>query len=125
MKEQEILDTIDMKGMGQRIRAQREAIHMTRAELADKLTVSSKFVSDIEGGKGVSIKTLYKLSQILHLTTDYILAGDKKDVAKGVDPEAERIKENILGPLSTCNKAQLKCMEQIARFYVEAIVGTE
>lgn len=125
MKTQENLETIDMKGMGRRIRTQREAMHLTRAELAGRLDVSSKFVGDIEcGEKGVSIQTLYKLSQILNLTADYILAGDKK-ARKHVDPEVERLKENILGPLSTCSTAQLKCMEQIARFYVEGIVSEE
>ncbi|MCQ4638320.1 helix-turn-helix domain-containing protein [Anaerovorax odorimutans] len=125
MKKKTNLKEIDLKKMGRRIRTQREAIHMTRSRLAAKLGVSSKFVADIEyGDKGVSIQTLYRLSQILNLSADYILAGDKA-VSGNEDPETERIKENIMGPLSACSVEQLKCMEQIARYYVEGIVGKE
>jgi transcriptional regulator with XRE-family HTH domain len=123
MKKAAELKEIDLKGMGRRIRTQREAVHMTRVEVATKLGVSTKFVADIEyGDKGVSIQTLYRLTQILNLSADYILRGDSK-AGDDRDPEVERIKENILGPLSTCTPDQLRCMEQIARYYVEGIVG--
>lgn len=116
------LKEIDLKKMGRRIRGQREAVHMTRAELAARLGVSGKFVADIEyGDKGVSIQTLYRLTQILNLSADYILGGDEAVTCES-DPEIERLKENIMGPLSVCSAAQLKCMEQIARYYVEGIV---
>ena len=84
-----------------------------------------KFVADIEyGDKGMSIQTLYRLTQILNLSADFILAGDRA-VGDAVNPEIERVKENIMGPLSACSLEQLKCMEQIARYYVEGIVGAE
>lgn len=125
MKKVSNLKEIDLKMMGRRIRTQREAIHMTRNQLAAKLGVSSKFIADIEyGDKGVSIQTLYRMTQILNLSADYILAGDQA-VSDAADPEVERIKENIMGPLSACSVEQLKCMEQIARYYVEGIVGKE
>lgn len=119
------LKEIDMKMMGRRIRTQREAIHMTRNQLAAKLGVSGKFIADIEyGDKGMSIQTLYRMTQILNLSADYILAGEHAISGSG-DPEIERVKENIMGPLSACSLEQLKCMEQIARYYVEGIVGGE
>ena len=55
---------------------------------------------------------------------DYILAGEHA-ISDSGDPEIERVKENIMGPLSACSLEQLKCMEQIARYYVEGIVGGE
>ena len=121
----EDLKELNLKQMGKRIRAQREGMHMSRSDLAFELGVSSKFIADIEyGDKGVSIQNLYRLSQILGLSADYILGGEP--AAKGgSSPEAERIKENIMGPLSACSVEQLKCMEQIARYYVEAIVVKE
>ncbi len=125
MNEKGELKEIDMKKMGKRIRTQREALHMTRAQLAARLGVSGKFVADIEyGDKGMSIQTLYRLTQILNLSADFILAGDRA-VGDAVNPEIERVKENIMGPLSACSLEQLKCMEQIARYYVEGIVGAE
>lgn len=124
-KKKSAIPPIDLKEMGKRVREQREASHLTRGELADKIGVTAKFVADIEyGGKGVSIQNLYRLSKALNVSADYILEGDR-DIPGGRNPEAERIKENILAPLSTCNNEQLKCMEQIARYYVEAIVGKE
>lgn len=119
------LKEISLKHMGRRIRAQREAIHMTRFELASNLGVSSKFVADIEyGDKGMSIQTLYRLTQVLNISADYILGGDSA-VGDPEDSEMERIKENIMGPLSACSVDQLKCMEQISRYFVEGIVGKE
>ena len=110
------LKEIDMKMMGRRIRTQREAIHMTRNQLAAKLGVSGKFIADIEYGD--------RMTQILNLSADYILAGEHA-ISDSGDPEIERVKENIMGPLSACSLEQLKCMEQIARYYVEGIVGGE
>ena len=67
----------DLKAMGMRLRKQRELLGYTRDELAEKLDVSSKFCSDIELGiKGMSLNTLSKISEILCLSTDYILFGE-------------------------------------------------
>ena len=106
--------------MGRRIRKQREFLNLTREELAGQLEVSSKFIADIVyGEKGVSIKKLYLLTQVLDVSADYILAGEENVLVEGT--EKRRIKENILEPLKQCNVQQLRCLEQIVRFYVEAL----
>lgn len=106
--------------MGRRIRKQREFLKLTREELAGQLDVSSKFIADIEyGEKGVSIKKLYLLTQVLDVSADYILAGETNILAESV--EKTRLKENILEPLKHCNVQQLRCLEQIVKFYVEAL----
>ncbi len=125
MEEKIGLREINLKKMGRRVRSQREAIHMTRSQLAARLGVSSKFIADIEyGDKGLSIQNLYKMAQVLHLSADYILAGDRA-VSDATDPEVERLRENIMGSLSVCSTFQLKCVEQITRYYVEGIVGDD
>lgn len=114
------LKHLDYIEMGQRIRKQREFLNLTREELAGQLEVSSKFIADIEyGEKGVSIKKLYLLTQVLDVSADYILAGEENVLVEGT--EKRRIKENILEPLKQCNVQQLRCLEQIVRFYVEAL----
>ncbi len=114
------LKHLDYIKMGQRIRKQREFLNLTREELAGQLDVSSKFIADIEyGEKGISIKKLYLLTQVLDVSADYILAGEENVLAEGT--EKRRIKENILEPLKQCNVQQLRCLEQIVRFYVEAL----
>lgn len=71
------MKTINYHEMGSRIRKQRESLGYTREQLAEKLDVSAKFCSDIElGVKGVSIQTLAKLTELLHLSADYILFGE-------------------------------------------------
>ena len=115
---------LDKKAMGLRIRLRREAIKMTREELAKLLSVSSKFVADIEyGNKGVSLKTLYKLRQILGVSADYLMAGE--DIFASDEDKRRMLSENIMGSLSVCSVQQLGCMEQIARLYVEGIVNKE
>ena len=107
--------------IGRRIRTQREAIHMTRDNLAEALGVTPKFVADIEyGDKGMSLQTLYKLMQVLNMSADFILQGDTN--FSGEEGQTIRqIKENIMAPLSVCKEEELRCMEQITKYYVEAL----
>ncbi len=118
------LKELDKRRMGARIRSRRESLKMTREELGRSLSVTPKFIADIEyGEKGVSLKTLYRLKQILGVSADYIIDGGVSDL-----PGEERkriLSENIIGSLSVCSVEQLGCMEQIARLYVEGIVNKE
>lgn len=67
------INTIEI---GMRIRAQREKLHMTRADFSEMIDVTPKFCSDIEtGAKGMSINTLVKISKFLDVSTDYLLFG--------------------------------------------------
>ena len=71
------MKAINYHEMGNRIRKQRELLGYTREQLAEKLDVSTKFCSDIElGVKGISIQTLAKLTDLLNLSSDYILFGE-------------------------------------------------
>ena len=67
---------MDWVAIGSRIRKQREQFGFTREAFAEKLDVTPKFCADIElGNKGMSVQTLCKISDILKLSTDYILFG--------------------------------------------------
>lgn len=112
---------LDLKEVGKRIRRQREHLHLTREGLAEKLGVSSKFCADIEYGmKGMSIHTLYKLSIVLNLSLDYILKGyDEK--GKNQDEESKMLRENIMIPLNSCSKSQLRRVEQMLRIFIAAV----
>ena len=115
---------LNKKEMGARIRARREALNMSRSELGKLLSVMGKFIADIEyGDKGVSLKNLYRLKQVLGVSADYILEGDETYIS--ADEKKKRLSENIMGSLSVCSVQQLNCMEQIARLYVEGIVNKE
>ncbi len=67
---------MDWGSIGMRIRKQREQFGYTREQFAEMLNVTPKFCADIElGNKGMSVQTLCKISDILKLSTDYILFG--------------------------------------------------
>lgn len=66
--------------IGSRIRKYREAMFLTQEAFAEKLDVSVKFVRDIEtGAKGMSLKTLNRISDCLLISTDNILYGSADD----------------------------------------------
>lgn len=71
-----LMSVYHKKEVGQRIRSLREEKGWTRSNLAEQLDISDRYSSSIElGQKGLSIKTLSRVSEILDATTDYILTG--------------------------------------------------
>jgi len=116
----EKLRQLDQTEMGKRVRSRREAIGMSRENLAEKLDVSAQFIADIEyGNKGISIKKLYLLCQILNVTADYILAGGILPEER--DGETSRACEEIMAILYQCDAGQLKSLGKIAQIYVNEV----
>lgn len=63
--------------IGQRVRAARLDANLTREMLAERLNVSTLFISYIEcGQKGMSLETLQRLCRTLNVSSDYILLGE-------------------------------------------------
>lgn len=111
---------LDLKEMGRRIRSKREYLELSRENLAEALEVSPQFIADIEyGNKGVSIKRLYMLSQILQVSADYILAGEREH--EGEDEELGRAREKVMGILCDCDARQLEGIEKIAYIYADGV----
>lgn len=103
---------MDLAAIGKRIRAQREHLGMTREEFAERLDVTPKFCSDIELGlKGMSVTTLCNISDVLLLSTDYILFGTKTNSA-----------ENAVSVLlRKCPPSKLDHLESIVKAYISAV----
>ena len=60
--------------LGQRVKELREALNLSRKDLAELLDISDYFLVEIElGRRGVSNVTLCKLADALCTTTDYLL----------------------------------------------------
>ena len=67
---------VDLVEIGKRIQMRRKQQGMTQEQLADKMDVSIQMVSNLErGNKSIRIENLIKLSEILNISTDYILTG--------------------------------------------------
>ena len=110
--------SLDQKEMGKRIRERRESLGLSREDLAELLGVSPQFIADIEyGNKGLSIKRLYLCSQVLNVSSDYILAGSFFSVEE--ESKATRFKEEIMGIIQNCDARQLKGIREIAEIYVD------
>lgn len=62
--------------IGMRIKEQRNNIGLTQQDIYEKIDISQNHYSRIENGHaGMSIEILMQLSEILNITTDYILTG--------------------------------------------------
>ena len=103
---------MDWTAVGLRIRKQREFMNYTREQFAEFLQVTPKFCSDIElGAKGMSIATLCKIAQILHISTDFILFGttEKSDTSA-----VEHL-------LQQCSQEELMYAEQMLKTLLSAM----
>ena len=70
------MSTADLSMIGHRIQARRKQCGYTQEQLADLMDVSIQMVSNLErGNKAIRIDNLIKLSEILSISTDYILTG--------------------------------------------------
>lgn len=66
----------DLGGIGKRIQNRRKQLGYTQEQLAEMMNVSIQMVSNLErGNKAIRIDNLINLSQILDVSTDYILTG--------------------------------------------------
>ena len=102
----------DFIAIGERIRRHRESLGFTREYMSGRLSVSVNFIRDIEiGAKGMSIRTLVKLSKILKLSVDYILLGDI----------VNRETEPLIRMLNSCRPDKRKYAEDILRSFLLAI----
>ena len=110
------MQQVDLKDIGKRIQTQRELLGYTRERMAEALDITAKFCADIElGHKGMSIQTLYSISQYLGITTDYILTGkdDNADIEEKIKP--------LTKLMATCKPEKLKYAEAIMRDFLSSL----
>lgn len=107
------MNELDTVKIGNRIRKNRESMLLTQEKLAEMLGVSVKFIGDIESGaKGMSLKTLNKLSNCLLVSTDYILYGEDKHEEFG----------EILRLLKKCPDNKLPYAIDILKVYIRSFI---
>lgn len=62
--------------LGQRIKQRREALRLTQEQLANKLGLTSQYISIIEQDKrSPSLSALAKLAEELGVTVDFLVSG--------------------------------------------------
>lgn len=77
---------IDYKNIGMRIGLRRRELRITQKEIAEKIGVTDKYISNIETGKrNVNLEMLSKFCEILRATPDYFLLGTiRKDIESNI-----------------------------------------
>ena len=72
--------TYDRLAVGERLRERRTALHLSRAEVAEKIDRAEKYYADIERGScGMSLETIIALSDALSVSIDSIIYGKSFD----------------------------------------------
>ncbi len=92
---------MDQEKIGKFIANCRREKNFTQQELAEKLGVSDRSVSNWENGKNMPDLSLFKpLCEILEITINELLSGEK--ISK--DNEKEKFEENIVNTINYTNK---------------------
>lgn len=83
---------MDMKAVGERIRAAREAKKMTQQELAELVDLSPTHVSVIERGvKSPRLETFVLIANALDISADALLIDVVNDASQGVASELSEL----------------------------------
>ena len=100
--------SIDYKSIGMRIKAARISLDMTQERLAEKVNLSPSHLSNIETGTTkVSLSTIVKLANALHVSVDSLLA-DSVVQSKAV------FEQDIQTILSDCDDYEIRVIADIA-----------
>lgn len=71
---------MDKKEIGSRIKMCRKSKKLTQEALAEQINVSPHYIYEIErGSKTMSLSILVQLSQVLNMSTDYLLFGQQQN----------------------------------------------
>ena len=73
---EENIKHVNNQAIGERIRDEREKLRLTREEFAEMLELSPLYIGQLERGeRQMSLNTLVKVSDYLHIPTDYLIYG--------------------------------------------------
>ncbi|MBQ3016213.1 MAG: helix-turn-helix transcriptional regulator [Clostridia bacterium] len=96
--------------IGARINARRKELSLTQEQLAEKMEVSIQMISNLElGKKAIRPENLVKICEILNVSADYILRGNRADweilgfIKKysALSPDNQRLIEELTEKLLT------------------------
>lgn len=106
----------DKKKVGQRIRKQREALEISREQLAERIGRVPRFCADIERGKaGMSIETMFSICNLLKLSPNELLL-DQEESATPYDET-----RLIMAALNQCTEKQRKDALALLKLFLTAI----
>ena len=99
--------------IGERVKRAREHAGLPQEQLAERIDVSSQYISDLERGVvGISISTLKRLCLTMGISSDRIL----------FDSEADSSLNAVMEKCRSLSSEQTMLLSEIISCYVEAIV---
>ena len=100
--------------IGDNIRHAREAAGLTQERFSEMVSLATKNVSDIERGVvGISVGTLLRICQTLHVTPDEILTDSENEVAPSLDDLMER--------LNSCSSKDRETALKLLKVYLQSL----
>ena len=96
--------------IGKRIRLTREHAGLTQELLAEKIDVTTQYISDLERGVvGASVPTIIKICQVLNVSSDYILLDRNGPITHGtISDHLNKLSDNHLEIINDLIKLFLK-----------------
>lgn len=100
----------DLVAIGQRLRQQRNKLHLTREQFAELADIGAGYYGQIEVGTSqMSIDTLIKVSKTSRLSMEYILFGEEEESADLSSIEAM---------LAHCSPRELRLAEKVLQLFL-------
>lgn len=94
---------LDYQVIAKRIRAARKAAHLTQAELAEKINISTNAVAKLETNlMNVSLQTLINIANELEIDMNFLLSGN--DNTNSNDENIDMFLENLIATLPMRDK---------------------
>lgn len=87
---------MELSNLGRRIKSERQKRGITQQQLAERIDISTNFMSLIENGRNMSVDTLINIANVFGVSVDYLLS-DTVNVTK------DNISAQINYNLSTLN----------------------
>lgn len=103
---------MELNNLGNRIRTVRQRRGITQEQLAEKVDISTNFMSLIENGRNMSVETLVKIAEALGVTVDYLLSDT-------IELDSDIIMVQISQSLSTLNDEEKMFFLNVIKQYKE------
>ena len=108
---------MDYKLLGRNIKEVRKSLKMTQEQLAEKIEVSTVFISQIESGaRKPSLETVYKLSIALNIKIDTL-------INKSFDDEKTEDIDRLVELLNMCSTKQTHFVTDISKEIIIKLMG--
>jgi transcriptional regulator with XRE-family HTH domain len=86
---------VDYKRLGERIREERQRLHLTQADLAEAIDISDTYMGAIERGeRSLTLNTVVRLVNRLGVSIDYLLADYVSDADSNIIEQFKQITDN-------------------------------